>query len=126
MGKMQNVVREECCTDKIMLLGNVINPFQFMKYCSCFILPSHYEGQPMVLLEARALGLPIIVADFSTVTDSLIPGGQLLIQKDINSIYHGLVSFAKGEVPYTEFDCDQYNQDAYLEFEHLFTGKSGR
>ena len=29
-----------------------------------FILPSIYEGQPMVLLEARIVGLPIIVSDF--------------------------------------------------------------
>lgn len=39
--------------DKVILTGNLINPFTLMKNCKCFILPSIYEGQPMVLLEAR-------------------------------------------------------------------------
>ena len=50
--------------DKVILTGNLINPFTLMKKCKCFILPSIYEGQPMVLLEARIVGLPIIVSDF--------------------------------------------------------------
>ena len=66
----------------MILTGNVKNPFAIMKRCDCFILPSLHEGQPMVLLEARECGLPIIVSKFSTVKDSLYPKGQLVIGND--------------------------------------------
>lgn len=101
----------------ITLTGNIENPFAFMKRSDCFILPSIHEGQPMVLLEARVCGLPIIVSDFSTVNDSLYPDGQLLIGTDEESIYNGLKTFIEGTVPKCEFDLETYNQEAYEEFQ---------
>lgn len=53
----------------------------------------------MVLLEARILGLPIIVSDFATVADSCYPDGQLVIGMEVEDIYRGLLSFAEGHVP---------------------------
>lgn len=120
MYDLQRLAIEECCIDGVSFLGNILNPFAFMKHCDCFVLPSIHEGQPMVLLEARAIGLPIIVSDFSTVTDSLIENGQLLIKTDIESIYSGFMAFAKGEVPKVSFDYNGYNRNAYMEFERLF------
>lgn len=40
----------------------------------------------MVLLEARIVGLPIIVSDFSSVKDSLMENGQYLINSSEESI----------------------------------------
>lgn len=34
-----------------------------MRKSSAFVLPSHYEGMPLVLIEAQASGLPCVVAD---------------------------------------------------------------
>lgn len=99
------------------LTGNVENPFQFLVRSSCFILPSTHEGQPLVVLEARTCGLPIIVADFSTVQGILIENGQLLIKSDEDSILEGLRSFLEGKVPVIDFSVDDYNRTAYQEFE---------
>lgn len=57
------VDRENLCP-YVTLTGNIDNPFVFMERSDCFILPSVHEGQPMVLLEARVCGMPIIVSDF--------------------------------------------------------------
>ncbi len=103
-------------TDSVVLTGNLSNPYALMRRCSCFVLPSIYEGQPLVLLEARMCGLPIVVSDFSSVTDSLIPDGQLVVGTTVESILGGLESYARGEVPITEFDAEAYNAKAYREF----------
>ena len=34
-----------------------------MRKSSAFLLPSQYEGMPLVLIEAQAAGLPCVVAD---------------------------------------------------------------
>ncbi len=104
--------------DKVILTGAVNNPFAIMSDCDCFILPSYYEGQPMVILEARVLGLPIIVSDFDTVKDSMYDNGQLLIGTDVDDIYNALVAFKDGKVPNEyKFDAAQYNREAMEEFE---------
>lgn len=119
-GKLQELVLHKNAKDYIKILGNVSNPFGLLKECDCFILPSYFEGQPIVLLEARAVGMPIIVSDFSTVKDSLIPDGQMLIGHSEEDIYESLTAFCEGKVPVTKFEPEQYNQEAYDEFEALF------
>lgn len=104
--------------DKVILTGNLANPFTLMSKCSCFILPSIYEGQPMVLLEARIVGLPIVVSDFSSVKDSLMEHGQYLIKSTQESILDGLKAFSEGRVETCDFNPEEYNKEAVNEFEH--------
>jgi len=104
--------------NEVILTGNLINPFYLMKQCDCFILPSIYEGQPMVLLEARIVGLPIVVSDFSSVKDSLMENGQYLIKSTEESILDGLKAFSEGRVESCNFDPKEYNKQAVAEFEN--------
>ena len=46
----------------IHFLGFLDNPAPIMEKFDIFILPSKYEGTPVALLEAMALGLPIVVS----------------------------------------------------------------
>lgn len=45
--------------DKVTLLGNKQNPFCYMKLMDAFISTSRYEGQPLNIMEAMAVGLPL-------------------------------------------------------------------
>ncbi|MBR2527821.1 MAG: CDP-glycerol glycerophosphotransferase family protein [Blautia sp.] len=127
-GPMREEIEQEIIQNgleqAVILTGSLADPFTLMSHCSCFILPSIHEGQPLVLLEARACGLPIIVSDFSTVKDSLYPNGQLLIHSDEESIREGLYAFARGQVPTCTFDMDTYNHEAYLEFLQAIEGRT--
>lgn len=116
---LEEVIRKENMEGKVMLVGALENPFHFLKACQCFVLPSYYEGQPLVIQEARVLKLPIIVSKFSSVKDVLIENGQLMIEQDADSIYSGLKSYAEGKVPVYEFDAENYNKQVYPEFEQL-------
>ncbi len=46
-------------TDKVTFLGQMTNPFQIMDKMDAFISTSRYEGQPLNIMEAKALGLPL-------------------------------------------------------------------
>lgn len=47
----------------VYLLGMQKNPYQFLKKGTIFLFPSLYEGFPNALLEAMAVGLPVVAAD---------------------------------------------------------------
>lgn len=49
--------------DYFTLLGNQSNPFPYLKKMDGFVLTSRYEGQGMVIWEAKAVGLPLYIAD---------------------------------------------------------------
>lgn len=106
---------KETRVKNVILTGNMSNPFALLKYCDCFMLPSTYEGQPMVLLEARLLNLPIIVSNFDTISDSSFPDGQLIIGMEEDDIYGGMKAFIDGNVPNGYiFDPKVYN-DSIME-----------
>ncbi len=102
---------------RIIMPGNVANPYAVMNKCDCFILPSLHEGQPMVIKEARILGLPIIVSSFSSVKDCLIENGQLLTGNDADSLYDAMNAFMDGKVPSEYvYSGEQENKKALQEF----------
>lgn len=49
--------------DHIQLLGVRSDIDVLMRKAAAFVLPSKYEGMPLVLIEAQASGLPCVVAD---------------------------------------------------------------
>lgn len=64
--KMENTIRREGLEKQIILLGNLENPYPYMKQADLLMNVSYHEAAPMVFLEARALGVPI----FATRTSS--------------------------------------------------------
>lgn len=54
-------------------LGKLSPPkaFAAMKECRALVLPSRYEGDPLVLREAMAVGLPVIASDIPGVAETL-------------------------------------------------------
>lgn len=49
-------------TEFVSFLGNQANPFNYMDQMDGFVLTSRYEGQGMVIWEAKALGLPLYIS----------------------------------------------------------------
>lgn len=56
--------------ENVTLMGNVQNVEDYMQAMDILVFPSKYEGLPMVLVEAQAVGLPLVVSD--CVTDEVL------------------------------------------------------
>lgn len=59
--KLSKLIKSHNLENNVFLLGNQQNPFKYMRKMDCFVLTSRYEGQGMVFLEAKVLGLDIIM-----------------------------------------------------------------
>lgn len=47
---------------------------KLLSSCDVFVFPSHCEGQPLVVLEAMASGLPVITTDVGAIRETVIDG----------------------------------------------------
>ena len=62
-GKLEAEINNLGLTEYVKLTGYIKNPYWFMKKSDIFILNSDFEGTPTVIVEAMALGLPVIATD---------------------------------------------------------------
>ena len=76
-------------------LGMIDNVADIIKYQDCVVLPSYREGLPRALLEASAMGKPIITVDSVGCRDAIIPDvtGLMCAVKDANSLATTMLKF---------------------------------
>lgn len=53
----------------VFFMGNIPNAGAYNEYADLFILPSNYEGLPMVILEAMSYGKPIVASDVGGISE---------------------------------------------------------
>ncbi|MED4204488.1 CDP-glycerol glycerophosphotransferase family protein [Neobacillus mesonae] len=121
--ELETLITELGVEDSIYLPGQVENPFRLMKKCDCFVLSSHYEGQPMVLLEAMTHGMKIIATDIVANRTVLEDGRYgLLVENSIDGLENGLRKIVKEEFDYKAdvFVPSEYNDRAMGTFYKIF------
>ena len=65
---------------------------QLLKRASIFVLPSLDEGMPISLLEAVAVGIPVIVSPVGDIPELIVHGktGLVVAPEDVNALSHGI------------------------------------
>lgn len=105
--------------DAVFLAGQQANPFPIVAASDCFVLSSLYEGQPMVLMEAAECGVPIVSTAFASVDDALPPGAIRVVAQDDDALRVGLLAAARGEVPASHLDAEDYSAEVMAELDAL-------
>ena len=61
----------------------------YIKKCHCFVLPSYHEGMANTLLEAGAMGRPIITSDIQGCMEAVEndASGYLFQKQNVDSLY---------------------------------------
>ena len=77
-GELEQSVKENARTlgiqDKVLFLGQMADVSEWYQAMDCFVLPSLFEGLPVVGIEAQAAGLPCFFSDRVTDEVVLSPG----------------------------------------------------
>lgn len=63
-------------TAEVALPGFVSNPYVFMSKAALFVLSSAYEGLPTVLIEAMAVGTPVVSTDCPSGPKEILESGK--------------------------------------------------
>jgi glycosyltransferase involved in cell wall biosynthesis len=65
--------------DRVLLLGHRPDAVRLMAACDVFVLSSLHEGLPVALMEALALGLPVVATDVGGIPELIEPGREGLL-----------------------------------------------
>ncbi|REL31567.1 glycosyltransferase family 4 protein [Thalassotalea euphylliae] len=108
-------------------LGEQKDVRPFIEQCHIYTLPSYHEGLPRTVLEAMAIGRPILTTDVPGCRDTVINGknGKLVPSKNVDALANAMLWFIEnsGEWPvmahksreFVEayFDVNRVNQQLF-------------
>ena len=103
--------------DRVHFTGFLSNPYPLIRQARLLILSSFHEGMPTVLIEALALGTPVLACDCETGPREVLDHGrlgQLVKVNDVPALAEGLLqSLAK---PDATTSCGQTLADAVRQY----------
>ena len=83
-----------------------------LKKCDLFLLPSLYEGGPLVLMEADTLGLPAAAADCPGCGDFMRENGGYCMPCSVEGILEAIHAYERGEIRPLGVDYEKRNLEA--------------
>ncbi len=91
------------------------------------IMSSDYEGNPVVFIEAKILGKPIITTNISDSEEEIAGKYGLVTGKNTEELYIAIKQFIKEGYEIKEpFNPEKYNQQILEELEKVLEGKEER
>lgn len=83
---LKRQVRERGLEDRVFVTGRVPEVYPYYAVADAFVLSSRYEGLPIVLIEAMAAGLPLIVSDLPGMREVVGDAGRLASPSDADAL----------------------------------------
>lgn len=97
--QMQRRVEELGLRDSLTLLGRRDDVPELMQISSLLLLTSSFEGMPNVVMEAQALGLPVVASSVGGVPDCMINGetGYLVDRDDMGGFAQRCIELLRND-----------------------------
>lgn len=111
-------VEKSGCSDRIHFIGYDPNPYRWLNNCTCFVLPSRYEGLPNALIEAMYLGKPTVSTRCLPIIDRMIIDGYNGYRAEVEDV-EGLADAMLKSYTLKSFDMI-YHPATIVEFEKHF------
>lgn len=109
----------------VKFVGQVPNPYYYFKHADAFLMTSDHEGQPMVLLEAASMGVPILATDIPGNRSVVSKVGGKLVDNTVEELQEAMKTTIEHplQLQKPEFNIDSYNELVYHVLEKTVLGE---
>ncbi|TAE57884.1 MAG: glycosyltransferase family 1 protein [Nostocales cyanobacterium] len=107
--------------NNIKFLGSRSDIYEFLSAIDIFVLPSLWEGQPIALLEALAMGKPCIASHVNGIPEIINHGinGYLVNPNDVNNLYDLMTSLMLDKQK-----CEQFSVNGKITVSDMFSAQN--
>lgn len=114
LGRLRALADELGVLDKVVFAGWKSNVLPFYQACDCLLLPSRYEGVPLVMLEAMYLNRHVIASDIDGMAD-MLPAQWLFPSGDAAALARKMHEFIEGRM----IDARALNRERIVSFNSI-------
>lgn len=115
--ELKTIIERKNLNTYIKLLGFRSNVKSFLHQADAFILPTKFEGFPLVLLEALAIGIPCLTSDVCANNELVRHGhnGYLYDDGSSNSMVEMMVLLMDNNLkPLEDFGLDEFDYSQFI------------
>lgn len=112
-------IKELNIEDSVFLPGKKSNPWEYMQRSNIFVMTSIYEGLPNAMIEAMALGMPIVSFDFKFGPEELLKGGDagvLVENGDIKTLSEKMLKLLEDKEQQKELSQKAFKESSKFNF----------
>ena len=125
--KLVEKVNKLGINDYIEFLGRSNNVSKYLNSADLFVLTSYSEGAPLVLVEALASHIPIVVPNVTGIKDIKIiapDNSYILTDNNIEAIKNGIIDAMNTKISKNfKFSLDDYNKTILKQYEKVLNGE---
>ena len=125
--KLVEKVNKLGINDYIEFLGRSNNVSKYLNSADLFVLTSYSEGAPLVLVEALASHIPIVVPNVTGIKDIKIiapDNSYILTDNNIEAIKNGIIDAMNIKISKNfKFSLDDYNKTILKQYEKVLNGE---
>jgi glycosyltransferase involved in cell wall biosynthesis len=128
LGELKKYAEENCPTDSVQFLGTRSDVNRILRQSAIFWTGSVSEGLPMTVLEAMAMGLPVLGFRVPGVSETVADGltGVLVEYGDIADLADQTMRIWKNRSEYTEMSAAARRRvELYFNLEHTIRKHEG-
>ena len=94
---IQNLINEKGLLDHVVILSGRTDTERLYRAMDVFAFPSHYEGFPIVVIEAQAAGIPCVISD--KLIDDAIVNNNVIVEsiEDDEAWVNDIISIANSK-----------------------------
>ena len=103
----------------IIFLGAKQNPYPYLNKSDVLLMSSDYEGYPVVFIESRILGKPIITTNVSDSKKEIEGICGIVVEKSEQGVYQGMKEFLEKGYKPEKFSAEKYNENILKKLEEI-------
>jgi len=89
--RLTRLIAANGLADRFRLLGLRANPYPYLRQADIYVQTSRYEGKSIAIDEAKIMGKPIVVTNFSTAKDQIRDGCEgLVVEMNARAVAAGV------------------------------------
>ena len=97
--------------ENVFFMGNLPNAGAYNQFVDLFILPSNYEGLPMVIIEAMSFGKPIVASNVGGISEIVNDGYNGYALENNASLFVDKIKFIlENKSVYESFSINSKNK----------------
>jgi glycosyltransferase involved in cell wall biosynthesis len=115
---LEGSIRQLGLNDSVSLPGFVDNPYPYLSRAGVFVLSSKWEGLPTVLIEALAVGVPVVSTDCKSGPREILDDGkygQLVPVGDSAALAKAIEKALNQAEPNYQEACQRFTWEASIE-----------